>query len=280
MDKVFDWSAPLVAATSRMIQGFLEYLPQLIGAAAILIVGWLVARMLKALTIRLANSFDRLSGYIGISNVIATKKISESVVVIIANVIFWLVILFFLTAATNLLGLTMFAGWLDRMIGHLPNILSGILIIFAGVVVGNIVRDATVTAAQAMHSRQRTLLARGAQIFTVATIIVIGIDQIGIDITVLITVIAIVIAAVLGGLAIAFSLGSRTLVSNLIGARYLNKDYRVGEAIRVGGIEGTVLEISPVAVILETAEGRMTVPAKIFGEESSILLHREQANVG
>jgi small-conductance mechanosensitive channel len=280
MDKVFDWSAPIVAASSRMLQGLLEYLPQLIGAVLILLLGWLIARILRSLTIRLANSVDRLSGVLGLSNLIGTRKISGSMIAIIANVIFWLTILFFLTAATNLLGLKMFAGWLDRMIGHLPNFLSGILIIFAGAVIGKIVGDAVRTAAQTMPTRQRLLLARSAQIFTVATIVVIGIDQIGIDITALITVLAIVIGALLGGLAIAFSLGSRTLVSNLIGARYLNKDYRVGETIRVGGIEGTVLEISPVAVILETAEGRMTVPAKIFGEESSILLHREHADVG
>lgn len=279
MEKVFDWSAPIVAASSRMVQGFLEYLPQLVGAIAILILGWLVAKILKTLTVRLANSFDRLSGFLGLSHVIGAHKMNASMIAIIGNVIFWLAILFFLTAATNLLGLTMFAGWLDRVIGHLPNILSGVLIIFAGVVVGNLVNDAVDTAAQAMPSRQRALLARGAQIFTVATMIVIGVDQIGIDITVLITVIAIVVGTLLGGVAIAFSLGSRTLVSNLIGARYLNKDYRIGESIRIGDIVGTVLEISSVAIILDTSEGRMTVPAKKFSEEASLLLNRENPSV-
>ena len=280
MDKVFDWSAPIVAASMRMAQGFLEYLPQLIGAIAILILGWIVAKFLKALTVRLANSFDRMSSLLGLGSISGAKKMNESVIVIVGNVVFWLVILFFLTAATNLLGLTMFAGWLDRVIGHLPNILSGALIIFAGVVVGSIVNDGVRTAAHAMPSRQRALLARSAQVFTVATMIVIGVDQIGIDITVLIMVMAIVVGTLLGGVAIAFSLGSRTLVSNLIGARYLNKDYRIGETIRIGDIIGTVLEISPVAIILDTNEGRMTVPAKIFGEKASLLLNRENSNVG
>lgn len=280
MEKMFDWSAPIIAASSRMIQNVLEYLPQLVGAIALLILGWFAARALRALTIKIARSFDRLSNFLGLGNIISTTRISESVVSILGNVIFWLVILIFLTAATNLLGLTLFSGWLDSMIGHLPKLLSGGLIIFAGVVFGNLVNDTVRTAGQAMPPRQRALLARGAQVFTVATMIVIGVDQIGIDITILITVMAIAVGALLGGVAIAFSLGSRTLVSNLIGARYLNKDYRIGETIRIGQVEGTILEVSPVAVVLETDEGRMTVPAKTFSEEASLLLHRENANVG
>lgn len=279
MDKVFDWSAPLIVASSKMLQSFLDYLPQLIGAIAVLVLGWLIAKGVKILTIRMGRSFDRVPKLIGLGGIVRRRQVNNSVLVFISNVAFWLVILFFLTSATHLMGLTMFTGWLDQVIGHLPNILSGVLIIVAGIVVGNLARDATLTAAQAMPRRQRALLARGAQTFAMVTMIVIGVDQIGINIAVLLTVISIVIGTLLGGVAIAFGLGSKNLVSNLIGARYLNKDYRVGETIRIGDTEGTIIELSPVAVILETSEGRMTIPAKTFSERSSLLVQQETDDV-
>ena len=279
MDKVFDWSAPLIVASSKMLQSFLDYLPQLIGAIAVLILGWLIAKGVKILTIRMGRSVDRVPKLIGLGGIVRRRQVNNSVLVFISNVAFWLVILFFLTSATHLMGLTMFTGWLDQVIGHLPNILSGVLIIVAGIVVGNLARDATLTAAQAMPRRQRALLARGAQTFAMVTMIVIGVDQIGINIAVLLTVISIVIGTLLGGVAIAFGLGSKNLVSNLIGARYLNKDYRVGETIRIGDTEGTIIELSPVAVILETSEGRMTIPAKTFSERSSLLVQQETDDV-
>ncbi len=279
MDKVFDWSAPLIVASSKMLQSFLDYLPQLIGAIAVLILGWLIAKGVKILTIRMGRSFDRVPKLIGLGGIVRRRQVNNSVLIFISNVAFWLVILFFLTSATHLMGLTMFTGWLDQVIGHLPNILSGVLIIVAGIVVGNLARDATRTAAQAMPRRQRALLARGAQTFAMVTMIVIGVDQIGINIAVLLTVISIVIGTLLGGVAIAFGLGSKNLVSNLIGARYLNKDYRVGETIRIGDTEGTIIELSPVAVILETSEGRMTIPAKTFSERSSLLVQQETDDV-
>jgi len=275
MDKVIDWGDPIVAAASRMLQDFLEYLPHLVGGIATLFVGWLIARLARGLTIRMLGGFDRFSGYIGLNRLIPAGRLSEATVRIVANIVFWVIILFFLTSATNLLGLTMFSGWLDRLVAHLPSILSGGLIIFAGVVFGNLANDAAQTAARNMPPRQRTLLGRSAQAFTLVTMVVIGMDQIGIDITLLITVIAVAIGAILGGLAIAFSLGSRTFVSNLIGARYLGNEYRVGERLRIGQIEGVILEISSVAVVLDTSEGRQVVPAKLFGEEPSLLMQRE-----
>ena len=275
MGKALDWFNQSVPAWSTMIKTLIGFMPQFIGAFALILLGWIIARLIRAVTVKAFVSLDRFSTFVGIGKVSAGHRLNPSILTIVGNVAFWLVILIFITAAANLLGLTLFAGWLDRVINHLPNLLSGALIIFAGYVFGNLVGDTVRTAAQTMAIGQREILARSTQIFTVTTMILIGIDQIGIDITVLVTFIAISVGALLGGVAIAFSLGSSTLVSNLIGAHYLSKDYRVGEAISVGGISGTIAGVTSVAVILETEEGRMTVPAKVFGEEASLLISRE-----
>jgi hypothetical protein len=279
MERIFDWGTPFVNAASAMLQGFITYLPQLAGAILLLLLGWLVARLLRAITVRLMKGIDRFSGLFGVRGDGSGKRIGDSAALIIGNVVFWIVVLIFVTSATNLLGMKMFAGWLDKLVAHLPNILSGGLIICAGIVFGNLAHQAVSTAASSMQARQRAILARGAQFFTLTILILIGVNQIGIDITVVITIVSVAIGALLGGLAIAFSLGARALVSNLIGARYLNADYRVGERIKVGDYEGVVLEISAVAVILDTDKGRVTIPAKVFSEEPSILLTRETADV-
>ena len=52
----------------------------------------------------------------------------------------------------------------------------------------------------------------------------------------------------------------------------MGRDYRVGERIRIGDTEGHILEISTTTVVLETAAGRMSVPARLFSEESVLLM--------
>ena len=278
IEKTLEWFADFLPQWPTIAKSIAGFIPQLLGAIATIFIGWIVARITRALIIRALRSLDRLSALAGLSNKSSIERVDTSVLNIIGNVAFWLVMLVFLAVAANMLGLTLFAGWLDRVINHLPNLMSGGLIIFAGYIFGSLIGDTIRTAAQSLPVRQRTLVARGAQIFTVTTIILIGIDQIGIDIGLLITIIAVSVGALLGGLAFAFGLGSQVQVSNLIAAHYLNKEYRVGEQIKIGEITGTILEVSSVAVVVETDDGRVTIPAKLFSEQASILVRREARN--
>lgn len=279
MDKVRNWSEPVLDAAVRTLQNFIEYLPHLLAGLGMLLVGYLVAKTVRALTMKIFSGVDRLAA-VPVIGPIASGRLDESTAKIIGNAAFWLVLLFFATSATSLLGLKMFAGWLDGLIGYLPGILSGVLIIVAGLIIGTLVHDTIQSAAKTMPPRPRSVLARAGQIFTLVTLIVVGVDQIGIDITVLIAIVGITVGALLGGVAIAFGLGSRTLVSNLIAARYLGRDYQAGKRVRIGKVEGTILEITPVAVILDTADGRMTVPAKMFSEDVSVLLTKGTIDAG
>jgi small-conductance mechanosensitive channel len=101
----------------------------------------------------------------------------------------------------------------------------------------------------------------------------VALDQIGVDSTLLILVTAIVVGVVLGGLALAFGIGARTLVSNILASHYLHQAFRVGQNVRLGEVQGRIDEIRPTHIVVEAAEGRIWVPAKQFAEANSVLLH-------
>ena len=191
---------------------------------------------------------------------------------ILSEVVYWIVILIVIAVATNQLGLRMFAHWLDKLVSQLPNILSGIAIIIAGVVIANLVKDAVAAFTQSMPRTQGAALARAAQAVTLIVLALMGIDQIGIDVTVVTTVVAIVVGAFLGGLSLAFGFGARSFVSDLLGMRYLGSEYQIGERIRIDGIEGTVVEKRPTSLLIETSEGQMKIPGKRFGEALTLLV--------
>ena len=279
MEKLLDWGTQFAVLSLETVEDIIGYLPQVLGVVMLLLAGWIVASIGRALVVRLIKGLNRIRSRFKIAGTDALPDIAQPLAVVISKVVFWVIILIFLALSLDVLGLSMFAGWLSRLVNHLPNILSGALIIWAGIVFSGLVGQAVTTAAVNFSDAQRTALARIAQLFTLTLLILMGVDQIGVDITIVVTILSVAIGAALGGLAIAFSLGARDLVSNLIGARYLNADYRIGERIRIGEHEGTVLEISSVSVILETEEGRVMVPARQFSERASVLITRENEDV-
>ena len=279
MDKIYDWTTPLLAATGAWLESFIDYLPNLIGALLLLLLGWIVARIVRTVAIRLMRGFDWFAGKLKIAGTQHSSKVSENSALVIGSILYWVTFLFFLTFAASLLGMSMFANWLSNLVDYLPNIVSGVLIVCAGIIVSNLIFQAVLTTTTGINESQRTLVARAAQVFMLLILVLIGVDQIGIDITVIVIILSVGVGALLGGLSIAFSLGARTLVSNLIGIRYLNPDYRIGEHIRVGDIEGTVLEITSVAIVLDSVQGRVTIPARILSEQPSVLVKQENENV-
>jgi len=90
--------------------------------------------------------------------------------------------------------------------------------------------------------------------------IILALTQLGVDTTVL----NILIAASVGGIAAALAglsiIGSRSVAAHVAAGRVLQSSIVKGSRIRVGEIEGVVLESRVAHLLIETASGRVLVP--------------------
>jgi small-conductance mechanosensitive channel len=193
---------------------------------------------------------------------------------IVGAVVFWLMMLIFITMSTEVLGLGIFVTWLKEIVNYLPLAIAGLLIVLVGFVISSLTRDLIASTAASAGLSHGDLLGRTAQIIILLIAVVIGVDQIGIDITFLSVIAGIVLSAMLGGIALAFGLGARTHVSNIIAANQLKQLYQVGDKVRIGDVEGRIVEISVSRVILESDVGSVDIPAKLFDEQVSIITEK------
>ncbi len=254
------------------LREIVAYLPWLAGAILLLVIGWIVARLMRAATLRLGAGLNaflarfRRRGAAG-----RPLKLSPALLKLIGNVVFWLVLLVTIALAARLARLDLFTTWLDRIVAYLPSLLAGGLILLVGYLVSTAARDLVTTALDSAGSEQSDFfgfLAQGA-IFLAA--LVIGLDQIGVDVTMLTILFAVIVGGLLLCLALAFGLGARSFVANLIGAHQLRAHLAPGQHARIGEHEGQVIELTPTTVILATDHGRVTIPAKLFQEEVTVI---------
>lgn len=267
------WTASLAASVGRVADRTFEYLPNLLGCVVLLLLGWLAASLLRSLTQRLAGAaMQRVARTRAIQARTERSRSWQSVPMVLGAAVYWTVLLFFLAAAIEALGLSAVSNVLGLVTVYLPQVLVALLIVFAGLWLGEFVRTLLARAAPRAGLGYGDLLGRGAQGLIVFLAIIIAVDQIGIDSTVLITTLATVFAATLGAAGLAFGLGARSTVGNIIAARYVQKSYRVGDTVRVGEHQGRIAEFTDTAVMLESEKGRVMVPAQRFSEEVSVRL--------
>jgi small-conductance mechanosensitive channel len=267
-----DLSTALANAFTQVAARITEYLPNLLGAAVLLLAGWLIARLLRGLAVKLMHVLELLLHRLSRGQAARAARIPSASVEVVGSILFWVVILFFAAAATHVLGLGAFSSWLQGLVTYLPTLMAGALIILAGALLSGLARDLTVAAVPALPEQQRALLGRVVQGTILVTAIAVGADQIGIKITFLVILAAVVAAAVIGGVALAVSLGARTYVANLIGAHYMRQAFSTGQRVRIGAVEGTILELTAVSIVLESNEGRVSIPAKAYHEGPIVLL--------
>lgn len=272
-----NWTTTITESVARVASTLYNYVPTILGSLALLVIGWIVAALLRSLTFHISSrAFERLARTRVVQARLQQSRTYRAMPTAISRIVFWGVLLFFFAAAVEVLRLQAVSNVLNVVTAYLPRALLGIVIVFSGLWAGEYVRAALTRTAANVGIAQADAIARVAQALIVFIAIIIAVGQIGIDSTVLVTTLVTVFAATLGAAALAFGLGARGTVSNIIAAHYVRKVYRVGDSVRIGDQQGRIAEITETAVLLETDEGRVMVPTQQFGEQISVLLRTER----
>ena len=266
---IINWQDTLIQTFQVFNQQIITFAPILFGAVMLLLLGWLIAYVLSKAAEKIVTSFDTLFKRATKTDISTSNQMKRSYATIISRVVFWIVMLFFVTAAANMLGWQMFSTMMASIIAYLPNIVIGLAIILAGILLSQSLRSGVVRAAKTAGIEQSEFLAREVQIVIIFTVIVIGIEQIGVNVGFITNVLIVIIGVLLAGGALAFSLGAKTFVANIIGAQNLRKHCQVGEYMQLGDAAGTIIDITQTSIILDTPNGRTVIPAKHFQDHAS-----------
>ncbi len=272
---ILDWRVALQQTFSDLARQIIDYAPQIIGALLLLIAGWLAARLLRLTVERLVTGLDSLFVRLARQgDTVHQHYIKSFYARVLGRAVFWIVLLFFAAASANMLGWNLFSGWLDGLIGYLPNLITGIFIILAGVLISGGARAAILSAASSAGLVHSALLGRLTQVVIVFVASVVGIEQLGINVDFLTTLLIVLVAVVSSGAILAFSLGAQDMVANLIGAHHLRKHCAPGDILVVDDTEGELAEITATTFILDTDEGKVILPAANIHRKSMQVLYR------
>ncbi|WP_341503823.1 hypothetical protein [Gallaecimonas sp. GXIMD4217] len=254
--------------------------PRLLTVLLLLLLGWLLALVLARLSrsgVSLLLAFLRrtlpsLSG--------ADGPLRRAYAPFVGRLVFWLVMLFFLTAAAQIMEFTLFSDWLDQLLRYLPVLITGLLIMALGYLLGGATRSLILDSALAGRLANRELLARLSQLGVFFLALVIGVEQLGINIHFLTDLLLLLLGVLLAGAALAFGLGARDLVASVIGMQQLRQHCRIGERLALAEGDGLIIEFTATCVVLETEQGRLTLPGKLFLSQCCRLPGQEENTDG
>ena len=185
--------------------------------------------------------------------------------------IFWLVIAGAVLLALPVLGIGGLPEFLNSALEFMPKLFVAFSIIVAGHLLGLLSRH--LVSGLDDHWTVDSTGPRLLHIAILAVAIVMGLQHVNVDISFITRLILILVATSSAGLMLAFSLGARQHVANLLARRELAR-LAVGDRIRIDDVEGNVVEVYSTGVDIATDEGIASVPAARFAERGLIRLVR------
>jgi hypothetical protein len=232
-------------------------------------VGLLLAYVVRAVVGKLVRNAARLMAVRGGGERMSVTMSQHRVDAIVGRFAFWIVVLFTLMAATQELGSPVVSRWLTVVAGYLPRVFLSVVIIFIGVIAGALCRGALARALPASDIVDPQGFGGLVQGVVVGFSILIAVQQLGIDVGFIMTIVTIALIGFFAAGALAFGFGGRTTVANILASHYVRELYEVGQTIRIRDLEGRIVRMTPTAVILSTEDGETAVPALLFVEASS-----------
>jgi hypothetical protein len=187
------------------------FLPRLLLAVAVVIVGWLVAKMVRFALIRglRAINFNVLTERAGTDGFLEQGGIRNDTTDILGALVFWLVVLASLVIAFNSLGLTYITDLLGKVVLILPNLILALLILVFGAYFARFVGNAAATYCRARRVQDAELLGRIAQYAILAFVVLIALDQADVGGAIVRHSFLVILGGIMLALALAFGLGGQ-----------------------------------------------------------------------
>ncbi len=272
MDQLREWGVILSNSLNDFVLAIANLLPRLFGAIVLFVVGWLLARVLRGLTLKLIQFLDRLLQRFALTSTAEYKRLKQTTGTALSALIFWMVILVFIAASANVLQVEIFTRWFDALLLYLPKLLAGAVIIFSGAIFGSGVQSFVAHAAISARLHQAELIGRIAQFAIVISAFVVGVGQLGIDITFLTNLAVVGFGVILGAFGLGIALATPAHISNIISVHSIRRHYQEGDEIQIGLHQGRILAITQNMVIIETAQGETSIPARLFIDQPAAKL--------
>ena len=214
-----DWlTFVVVDPVKAMLIRIWGYIPAIAGAIVILIVGWLIAKLVEAVIVRVLKAvrLDTASDKAGVSNILAQGEIKLTISELIGAVIYWIVILVVIATALGTLNLTVAAEMVSRLVDYVPNILIAIFILVAGAFIADFVAAVVRTTASNAGINKASLLAKVTKAIIIIFAVVVAIEQLKIASTLIVLAVNIILISIGVGIALAFGLGCKDIAGKFV----------------------------------------------------------------
>ncbi len=251
----------IVDILTQVVARFAAAIPKVVGALIVAIVGWIVSRIVSRALWKLLQKAgaDRLARRLNASDFVQRARIEIVPSKLIAHLIYYVLLLIFLMAATDVLGMPVVSQMVADLIAYIPNFVAAVLLFIIGIMLSEGVKKVTLAACQSMGIPSADIIANFAFYLVFLTLTISALAQARIETELITANLTVILAGIVVAFAIGYGLASRDTMANFLASFYSRSKVQVGDVITIDDARGRVISMDSTSLTLESDDGRLIV---------------------
>jgi hypothetical protein len=243
--------------TGDLLRQFVDAVPRVATAIVILIIGIIIAKIVAGVIKRLLEKIqvDKLGDKLAEIDIVEKSNVRIKISKIISKFVYYILVLFFMIASADALGMPAISNLVSDIINFIPNLVVAIIMLILGLLVAEALKNIVHTALKSLGIPSANMIANFVFYFILITVFVSALRQAAIETNFLETNLSILIAGVVFAFAIGYGLASKDLLKNIISSFYNKGRLSVGDRISVDDVSGEIIEIDNTTVTIRSCYG-------------------------
>lgn len=193
-------------------------LPKIIGALLILLIGWIIAKLIKKAIVRLLNliKLNTLSEKVGIEKFLKEGGLKQTAVDLMGSLFYWIIMLTVILAIFNSLQLTSAQELFNSIILFIPNVIVALIILLFGLYAAKFIANVLSSSLKNMNDKTAEFIEKIAYISIVIFTVFLVLGQLKIAQDIITNAFILVFGAICLAFGLAFGLGGKDFASDIL----------------------------------------------------------------
>lgn len=260
-----EWKDLSFNTVSSIFNDIVSVLPTIMGALMVLLVGWLISKIIRFILKKILRfaKIEKISDKVNEAKIFGDGVASINIEKIILAFVKWTIMLISIIVAADISKLTVISTEIANLLRYLPVLFSAMVIFIIGLYASNLIKKMLIGVFESMRMGGSKIVSSIVFYVLIVFVTITALNHAGINTEIITTNFTLVLGAFLLAFALAFGLGSREVVANLLKTFYARKNYAVGDKIKMNDLEGTIQAIDSISVTLKTVDSQnIVIPIK------------------
>lgn len=213
-----EWYQPLTIFTTQTLSEVSGFLPRLVAALLILLIGGMLAKACKKVVVKLLETFkvSSLVTNTPVEDFLKNAEMGHKLEGVIGTVVYWLLMLLVIHSTVSVLGLQSLSDVLARILAYIPQIISAVLVLFFGTLLAGVVEGLVKGSIMSVDGKSARLLGKISSYLVMTIAVMAAINELGIASEFIMILFVGFVTMLSLGVGLALGLGGQDVVREML----------------------------------------------------------------